>query len=1029
MKRILLVGIPVLALVAHAAPLGDVGLRAFRPIDEAAWVRGPEGPEPHFVRFRCPFVGRGEPLTVDVSADQRYVLLLDGEVVSRGPCSGAPDHWFYQSANLTPSGGPHLIEAVVWQLGKESPTAHLTGGGGFILKASGAYDAALTTGRGPWTAAVLRGTATRGLGADGWAFGVGPQFSVRDESVLTESPDASAFAPAEVFRKSIAENHSDCGVIFGGPRLFRADMPEQYSRIFRPGETPAARTIPAHTAWTNVWDLGDYQCAYPRLVLSGGRGAKVTWGWTEALRDADGRKGNRNAREGLAFMERHALVDEYFPDGRKGALMTVPWWRCGRWCRLTVETGDEPLAIDDVALEETRYPAEQESAFACDDGSLDAIQAMSVRGLEMCMHELMYDCPFYEQQMYGGDVRVSFLGVTALLRDDRLIRHGLGIFDAARSADGTLPMNFPCSNNQRGTTWTLSWAIALGDYARWHADEQWLRERLPGLAHTLYGLSLYENADGLLQDAPGWNYLDWVAEWKPDEYAPPGAACGKGVSSCLNLMYLKAIESAAVVEAACGHEEIARVWRAKAERLSAAIRRVFWDESRGMIADTPKGSTFSEHAQALAVSTDCLGEADRARAFKGLCEAKDLSIASSFFLHYVFEAYFRYGRGDLFLSKLGCWRQYVAMGLKAPLESLHFPRSDCHGFGAHPIYHFHSGLVGVQPASPFFRTVRVRPAPGPLRRLTARTPHPNGYIDTDLAFDGAGGVKGTMTTPVPGTFVWGGREIPLVPGPNAIGGAKPRPSEVTLSNACGRVTVQLKGANVSSYVPAGGREVLFMAEHSDLWSGLAWVNGGIPICWPWFNRLGPKDSLQHGFVRTMDWKVVERTDGERLSRLTLALESSDETRRHWPYAFALRYTVELGETLKLALVSENRDTRDFRLTFGFHPYFSVSDLTTMRIEGFGEDRATVDPATGVDGSFPAPNYRAAIRDDGFGRRISLAAGGNGRAIVWNCGKPWDTVTGGQCRKYVCVEPANLPREEALTLRPGERHVLELEIGK
>ena len=758
-------------------------------IDSAAWIGPSDAPAAQFFRFRCPFVETGAPLKVTVSADQRYILLLDGEVISRGPAFGDINQWHSQEVKVEKSGGPnHLLEAVVWRLGSEGfagdrPSAQMTWKTGFILKAEGEYDRQLTTGIAKWQVGALTGTVPNGPAAKGGAFGVGCQFKVMGESVLTEQPAHSE--EAVIVRAKGAAAFSGGGVLAKGWHVKPSLLPEQLHRTIRPGETPAPFGVAPHARVEKLFDLGNFYCAYPMLRVKGGRGAKVTWGWTEALRDPtindsyswNGAvdvvrcsKTDRAKREGMVFSEKYAMVDTFVCDGRDSALFTTPWWRCGRWCRLVVETGDEPLEILDVALDETRYPLEEESRFETDDPSLKSIEAMCVRGVQMCAHEIMYDCPFWEQQMYPGDCRVSFLALTAISRDDRLIRQGLRIFDYARRADGSIPMNWPSGHDQHSATWTLSWVLAVGDYARWHDDAAWLRARLPGVEHTLLGLGLYENRRGLLENVPGWSYLDWVAEWRKDLFAPPGAAAGKGESAILNLLYLQAIDAAAVALGACGERERAAVWRAKGERLGRTIRAVFWDDANGCVADTPAKDAFSEHAQALAIAAGCLTDAENRRALAALEQPKsNLSKASSFCLHYVFEAFARMGRGDLILEKLGCWRQYVAMNMNCPLESLVFPRSDCHGFGAHPLFHFHAGVAGVTPGEPLFAAVRVAPSPGPLRHIRARTPHPRGFVETDLSFDGDA-VSGTVTLPegVPGWFVWHGRTSQLAPGANTL---------------------------------------------------------------------------------------------------------------------------------------------------------------------------------------------------------------------------------------------------------------------
>lgn len=773
----------LLLALATVVPAGAAG------IDDAAWIgEAGEHPAPRFLRFRCAFEGDAEALRLTLSADQRYVLMMDGRVVSRGPAFGDVGNWHSQSIELEPGDGRHILEAVVWNLGSDGfrgdrPSAQQTWRTGFVLKAEDGYDRQLTTGVAKWEVGVLAGTVPNGLGAKGEAFGAGCQFLVSGTSVLDEVP--SVFVPATVLRPKGAARFSVGGILEKGWHVRPSLLPEQVHRTIRPGDTPGGFEVPANSRVERIFDLGNFYCAYPQLSVCGGRGAKITWGWTEALRDptvADAyswdkpvpevrcSKSDRARKEGMSFADDYAMVDTFLCDGRRDARFTTPWWRCGRWCRIVVETADEALSVTDVSMEETRYPIEEESSFETDDPSLGAIEAMCVRGVQMCAHEIMYDCPFWEQQMYPGDCRVSFLAMTAMTHDDRLIRQGLELFDGARRADGSIPMNWPSNHDQHSPTWTLSWVLAVGDYALWHGDPDWLKARSPGIEHTMLGIGRYENGRGLLEDIPGWCYFDWVAEWRANMFAPPGAACGEGESAVLNLLYLRAVQSVAVVLEACGEWERAAGWRRKGARLGAAIRMRFWDEVSGRIADTPTRDSFSEHAQALAISAAFLSAEEDSRMLAALEQGEGLAKASSFGLHFVFEAYARMGRGDLILKNLGCWRKYVAMNMNCPLESLVFPRSDCHGFGAHPLFHFHSALAGVRPAAPFFAKVRVAPSPGPLGRIRARTPHPKGFVETRLEFYGQGGVHGEVTLPkdVTGEFVWQGRSIALKDGRNGI---------------------------------------------------------------------------------------------------------------------------------------------------------------------------------------------------------------------------------------------------------------------
>ena len=75
-------------------------------------------------------------------------------------------------------------------------------------------------------------------------------------------------------------------------------------------------------------------------------------------------------------------------------------------------------------------------------------------------------------------------------------------------------------------------------------------------------------------------------------------------------------------------------------------------------------------------------------------------------------------------------------------------------------------------------------------------------------------------------------------------------------------------------------------------------------------------------------------------------------------------------------------------------------------------------------------------DGSRGHTIKVSAKGNRRLVVWNPGdaRPADAVPApgalgnGDWRRFVCVEPATLWRDQGFTLKPGERHSLSVRIS-
>lgn len=781
---------------------GNVNLRQMQPADDADWIwiddGGPTKNEMDAVRFSCSFDAVATPLEIDVSGDERFVLFLDGREIARGPHKGAVNHWYYETYAIDGlESGTHRMEAVVYRMESRRPLGVLTSGkGGFLMKANKPYNAALTTGTAPWRAVRVRGTRMEGFG-DSEGFGCSGQSVSAGTGFLDSAAATGAPCAVRTVCRRIRDNEYGtvrlgwalfpterpdqmsvprrAGTFKAGQHLYRADSNEFYSAadakfplvaemnaLLKEGRSV---TFPANTKARLIWDLGDYWCGYPQLDVSGGKGAEIRWGWAESLYDRKGARGDRNA-----FNQKrcaHALRDTFRPDGRAAAHFTSPWWRCGRWCELEIRTVAEPLFLNGLSFTEVRYPLDVRASFDCDDETISDIWGLCRRGLENCLHETYMDCPYFEQLMYPGDTRIQMLLVDVLSGDPRLTRFGAGMFDYARGEDGRVPMSFQCDLRQTSSTFSMVWVTMLGDYALWQGSDSWLKARLPGMRHTMHALVNQLNADGLLVNPPGWSFIDWAETWDFYGNAPDGRC---GLSGVVNLLLAYALGAAEHVDTAMGDADMATYWRKKKDALAQAVLSKFWCEKRGLVADTVAKDKFSEHAQCLALLTGVLPPDRETRVLKGLLEDGDLAHTTVYFSHYLFDVLVKYGYTDVFLKRLNLWRKYVKTGLKTPLEAPGVrARSDCHAWGAHPIYHLLTGVAGIRPASDGFSSVIIAPQPSGLKWIRASMPSPKGMLAVDLRFDGVE-PSGTITLPekLPGTFFWKGKSLTLTAGQNTL---------------------------------------------------------------------------------------------------------------------------------------------------------------------------------------------------------------------------------------------------------------------
>ena len=235
-------------------------------------------------------------------------------------------------------------------------------------------------------------------------------------------------------------------------------------------EGKAALTVPANTKAELLLDQGFLTNAYFNLAFSGGRDARLTVGYAEALfvpaparemseeelaripaefrrmarmpRTAG--KGNRNDVEGKIFQGRE---DVLISDGSRGQSFTTLSWRTYRYVRLQVETAGEPLTIDRLDGTFTGYPFTLDARLDTDDAELQKMLEIGWRTARLCAVETYMDCPYYEQLQYLGDTRIQALVTLYNSADDRMVRNFLYLADISRSVDGITKSRYPTNSS------------------------------------------------------------------------------------------------------------------------------------------------------------------------------------------------------------------------------------------------------------------------------------------------------------------------------------------------------------------------------------------------------------------------------------------------------------------------------------------------------------------------------------------------------------------------------------------------------
>ena len=240
--------------------------------------------------------------------------------------------------------------------------------------------------------------------------------------------------------------------------------------------------------------------------------------------------------------------------------------------------------------------------------------------------------------------------------------------------------------------------------------------------------------------------------------------------------------------------------------------------------------------------------------------------------------------------------------------------------------------------------------------------------------------------------------------------------------------VALHGAQVLSWMPADGRERLFLSERA-VFDGRAAIRGGIPVIFPQFGERGLL--RKHGFARNRSWTYA----GVEGDQAVLAL-SGDGSDADWPHPFLARLRIGLpGERLQVALEIGNTGTTPFAFTAALHSYLRVDDIAQVALEGLQgcdyEDSAsggTLHRQHDYEVTFDGETDRIyndvvaplALLDGAH--RLDIEQDGFGDVVVWNpgehlCARIADLAPD-DWRRFACVEAGQVL--QPVVLGPGER---------
>jgi len=757
----------------------DAGMKWIMPVNRVTDASAPIETTYFKMLFDMPDVN-GAKAEICIAANSRYCLYVNGHAIVNGPCKGAEWYQFCDKLDIAPylqTGRNVLAVKVVYyppflnitkDSGNRGPTSVMSAPcGPLLLMAGNAVMAdgeavTLSTGDAKWFTYADEAIGWRNAPEAGLMGCMEDVVGAKLPHNWMESTEiGEGFTEAVVKRG----NKIDYGE-FTKLMLFERPIPFLLREKLAPltelagaGElhfnAEGVAVCPANTTQTIVLESPGLTTAFVKLAVKGGAGSVMTVSYSEGYIQNDSRrdannmvyKGHRKA----VSEDFNGISDVYRPSGADE--MYEPFWfRTFMLMRIAVTTGDEALTLSLPELTETRYPLECKAQVASQTQDwVQPVWDISLRTLQLCMHETYEDCPFYEQLQYIMDTRLQILFTYAISNDTRMAQRTIHDFHTSILPEGICQSRYPSSSPQVIPVFALHWVLMLHDYAEETGDLNFVRPYAPSVERVFNWFKLRKNELGLAAKFEYWDFADWTNEWANG--IPNGVKKGMGAGTVNNLCYAYTMKTIAPLFAKLGMSALATQFASEAEEVLGAVMKHCWSNEQQMLREAPDLEEYSQHAQMWAVLCGLFtGEEAKTLMHKALMD-NSLVQCSFVMQFYLFRALEAAGLYDKTEKLWDMWRGLLDEGLSTvPEIPGPFTRSDCHAWGALMLYEFPRKALGVTILEPGYAKLQIKPMAIYLEQAEGVVPTPHGAVSVAWAVEG-GRFNLRADTPVPTRIV------------------------------------------------------------------------------------------------------------------------------------------------------------------------------------------------------------------------------------------------------------------------------------
>ncbi len=213
---------------------------------------------------------------------------------------------------------------------------------------------------------------------------------------------------------------------------------------------------------------------------------------------------------------------------------------------ITVFVDEGEAEICDLCVRQMLSPTDKAPKIKCNNTNIKKIYKAALQSYRCNSIDEFYDCPTRERAGWLCDSSMSAKTEFFLTGENTLEKSFLNSFVLGKNIysktlpEGMTPMSYPSDVLDRKGNfipqWAMHYILEIYDFLKRNPKEKAIKFK--GIVYDiLKGFSNFENKDGLLENLPGWNFVEWseANKWTA------------GVNYPTNMLYSKALECAGLL--------------------------------------------------------------------------------------------------------------------------------------------------------------------------------------------------------------------------------------------------------------------------------------------------------------------------------------------------------------------------------------------------------------------------------------------------------------------------------------------------